>query len=584
MHKRISIRSVLAIFLLSALILAWLCTGLHVCQAAQINANWSKHVVYQLNGKAKAIELPGEFQLVSKDWPKPAMVPYLAYMPEKDRLAMLVIYGPPAISFSNDHGATWSIPKIIEGAGLTLTYLGNGTLLSDHMVSHDYGETWEALPKQNIREVWLPALVDKDPNTGKVTRLAKAYWSPVRTWGTGLTGPYAQGYISFSYDEGKTWQDEVKVPQWLSVSEIALARAKNGDMIAACRLDLNKLLDPTAMDNYTGTGISISKDNGKTWSDPHDPKMILFDWGRTHMWLETLANGDLLLSYNVRRGYPDAPSGYPQFGIEAVVSRDNGQTWDIDHRYILHVYDGNVPARDFWAFQGATSNASTAVLPDGTLLTAFNMEYTKIGLVKWNLNQKSLNKDKTYSKAPHDSVLRNEFDPAILTGKQIKIPGRHNIAMANLGAKVSSTHSDYDPILVLQNPYLYSQFPPGLVFDTSPAVVEISWPKRHKIDELRILTGDPNTDPSLDMSRVPLDYQLEYKKSGKWTQIVQPVQNAAGKPDFTWQDESKKDHNTYAHIYNFSPIVADSIRITITRASNSPSSRVFLKRIEIYGE
>ncbi|MCX6843547.1 MAG: hypothetical protein NTX53_14835, partial [candidate division WOR-3 bacterium] len=85
--------------------------------------------------------------------------------------------------------------------------------------------------------------------------------------------------------------------------------------------------------------------------------------------------GDIVMTYIVRRGYPDSADGLPQFGIEAVVSHDNGKTWDMDHRYILHVYKGAVPAKEYMAFQGSPSNASTAVLPDGTLLTAFNMEY-----------------------------------------------------------------------------------------------------------------------------------------------------------------------------------------------------------------
>ncbi len=564
------------------LCLAWVLAGVTVCSAADNTGNWSKHTVYQLNGKAKAIQLPSEYQEPSKNWPKPGMVPYLAYMPEKDRVAML-LYGVPSISFSDDHGATWTLPRDIPGAGLTLTYLGNGTLLSDNQVSHDYGETWEALPAQKVREVWLPSLVDKDPKTGKVTRLAKAFWSPIREWGTLKTGPYAQGYISFSYDEGKTWVDEIKVPQWQSVSEIALGRAKNGDMVAACRLDLNPLLDPTAMDNYTGLGVSISKDNGKTWTDPHEAKNILFDWGRTHMWLETMPNGDMIMSYNVRRGYPDAPSGFPQFGAEAVVSHDNGQTWDIDHRYILHFYEGNEPAKDFWSFQGATSNAATCILPDGWLLTAFNMEYTKIGLVKWKLNDKGLNNDKYYASAPYDSVLRNEFDPAILTGKIAKPKGSHNIAMANQGAKVSATQSDYQPVLVLANPYLYSQFPPGLTFDPSPAVIEITWPKSRKIDEVKILTGDPNGAPTDDMSKVPVDYQLEYRKAGKWVSLSVPVVNGTPELAFTWKDDARKERKTYQFDHKFTPVTTYGVRLTITKASNSPTGRVFLRRIEVWG-
>ena len=132
-------------------------------------------IIHQLNGAEPAIKLASGYQLVSQDWPATAMVPYLAYMPEQDRLAMLVIYGQPGIlykgdpglSFSDDHGATWSVPRGIPGAGMTLTYLGNGTLLSDHMVSRDFGETWEALRGQPGPGVWLPALVDRHPRTGR---------------------------------------------------------------------------------------------------------------------------------------------------------------------------------------------------------------------------------------------------------------------------------------------------------------------------------------------------------------------------------------------------------------------------------
>jgi hypothetical protein len=560
--------------------------------APGMGGKYVKSSAYQLNGAEPAFKLASEYQLVSQDWPATAMVPYLAYMSEKDRLAMLVIYaqpgilysGEPGLSFSDDHGATWSVPRRIPGAGMSLAYLGDGTLLSDRMVSRDYGATWETLPEQSRREGWFPPLVDRDPRTGKVTRLAKAFWSPIREWGTGKTGPYAQGYISFSYDGGAIWQDEIEVPQWLKVSEVALARARNGDLVAACRLDLNKVLDPTAMDNYTGTGVSISRDDGQTWSDPFDPGMILFDWGRTHMWLETMPGGEMIMSYNVRRGYPDAASGYPQFGIEAVVSRDHGQTWDLDHRYILHVYEGNVAARDFWSFQGATSNASTAILPGGSLLTAFSMEYTKIGLVRWRLNDQGLNQDKIHAEAPCDSALRNEFDPAILTGGRIEPAGPRNIAMANLGTKVTGTHSDCDPVLVLANPYLYSQFPPGVVFDSSPAVIEVTWPEPRKIDEVRILSGDPNGDPAEDLSRVPLDYQLEYRKAGKWMGLTAPAVNAAAELAFIWRDEARKERKTCRFVHQFDPISASGVRLTITRSTHSHTGRTFVRRVEVYGE
>ena len=43
-----------------------------------------------------------------------------------------------------------------------------------------------------------------------------------------------------------------------------------------------------------------------------------------------LPNGSILMTYVVRKGYTDTADGYPRFGIEAIVSRDNGRSWDLE--------------------------------------------------------------------------------------------------------------------------------------------------------------------------------------------------------------------------------------------------------------
>jgi hypothetical protein len=549
-------------------------------------AGWKTHPVYQLNGPDKALKLPGDYQLPSLDWGAPARVPYLAYMPEKDRVAMLVQMDQGlAISLSNDRGATWSQPKPIGQGGLSLTYLGEGTLLGERSISRDYGETWQELPAQDNGETWLPALVDRDPTTGKVTRILRGFWRPIRKWSPGLTGPYAQARVKSSFDEGKTWRDEVIPKEWLSVSEVTLVRAKNGNIIAACRLDLNQRLEATAMDDYTGTGVSISKDNGLTWTNPFDSKNVLYDFGRHHAWMVCMPDGRIVMTYIVRRGYPDSADGFPQFGIEAVVSHDNGKTWDLDHRYVLHVYKGHVPAKDATAYQGAPSNAATAVLTDGALLTAFNMDYAKIGLVKWKLNSKATDDSTTIAKSPPDSDLRNHFNPAVLSDdKPTACTDQRNVAQFGSGAKVTSSRSDIDPNLLLDDPYLYSQFPPGVVFDTSPASVEITWSEPHKIDEVRILAGDPKSPPETTTAWLPLDYKLEYRKNGQWTGLVQPARNAKGTIAYTWHDESKKPVNVTLYSHQFRPIVTDAIRLTVTRSADAAQQRTFLKRILVMGK
>jgi hypothetical protein len=213
------------------------------------------------------------------------------------------------------------------------------------------------------------------------------------------------------------------------VNETALIRAKNGNIVAACRTD-NPERFRTEIDHYGGLGVSISKDNGRTWSKLN----MLYQWGRHHASMVLLPGGDIVMTYVVRKGYVDAPDGFPQFGIEAAVSRDHGQTWDLDHRIILHTWAGNRKRtggkedgpgpQAWWASSQATSSV---LLPDGSILTAFGTGYRSqpgpgnlpiprdVGLVPWRLGDQPLSDDRTVRDAPFDSDVRNVLDPA--TGK-----------------------------------------------------------------------------------------------------------------------------------------------------------------------
>jgi hypothetical protein len=268
--------------------------------------------------------------------------------------------------------------------------------------------------------MWDPLWVDRlDP-----VRLIETGYTSVRA---PETGPgYQQGYLRFSDDMGKTWTDCIKVPQWEAVSEVALIRAKNGDLVAACRTDIPARMKGETLDHYEGLGYAVSSDGGKTW--PAVTK--LYDYGRHHPSLLLMPNGDLVMTYVVRKGYVDSPTGYPQFGIEAIVSRDNGQTWDVDHRYVLDWWVGNrTGPTGWWASCQATSSV---LLPDGSILTTFGTGYRSqpneqnlpaprdAGLVMWRLNTQPLNDDRTVRDAPFDSDTRNVFDPAVLATNKEK--------------------------------------------------------------------------------------------------------------------------------------------------------------------
>jgi Neuraminidase (sialidase) len=383
-----------------------------VAQAAVVVGDeWKPHAVRQRNGSSAETSIPAKLQIVSEQqWNRAATVPYLVYMEEPKRLMLLINCDSAMLATSDDQGTTWSKPRYLHldgqgkpdvGMATGLTYLGGGKLLTSdgakHWFSKDYGETWTSAanpPASNGKTwyEWDPLLVDKDTRTGKIVRLMSYCSDNLQPDG------HFQGYIRFSADEGATWTGEIKVPEMYAVNETAFLRARSGDIVAACRTDSPERFK-NEIDHYNGLGISISKDNGRTWSKPN----MLYELGRHHPSMVLMPNGDIVMSYVVRKGYIDTPDGFPQFGIEAVVSHDDGHNWDLDHRYILHTWAGNrkkspnesQPGPQAW--WASCQCTSTVRLPDGSLLTTFSTGYRippgpnaqptprDVGLVLWRL-------------------------------------------------------------------------------------------------------------------------------------------------------------------------------------------------------
>ncbi len=261
-------------------------------------------------------------------------------------------------------------------------------------------------------------LIDKDQN-GNVTRLAETLWKPTGIpWGS--PGIYAQGYIRFSTDGGLTWPTEIIPTQWYGVSEVNLFRLSNGNILAACRTEVPERFKQgsATCDDYSGLATSISTDNGYTWS----ALSYLYEYGRHFGSIVQSSNGDVILTYTVQKGYTDAANGHERFGVEAAVSHNNGQTWDLDHRYLLAVWTGTITGTR--AYECASQCTSTLLMPDGSILTTFGGGYRidpntylasylprDIGLVKWNLNTNSVNGDQTITNAAWNSDTRNIFNP-----------------------------------------------------------------------------------------------------------------------------------------------------------------------------
>ena len=364
----------------------------------KLAGNWEKHTVIRLDPDHPDLMMPALFQYVSDRWNRIGLYPFLQYMPEKNRLIAIVGCDQPHGPFlttSDDGGATWTEPRKIrddvnKGLG-NICYLGDGrvTVTAFHpprrCYSDDYGETFPRTVPVNkiangveLHDSMAP-FVDHNPRTGQIDRLVHIRYE---------YGPITnQAYIRFSTDLGKTWTQDRSVPQWNGFNEAEMVRAKNGDLICCLRTIVHERYKERN-DHFGGMGVSISRDNGQTWSDVNR----LYEWGRHHQSLVVMPNGDIVMSYVVREGYPPSKNGYPTFGIEAIVSHDHGQTWDLDHVYVLYEWDGHLLGSEYWL--AGPWVTSTALLPDGDLITifggaerevGFEGDPRRVGVVRWRL-------------------------------------------------------------------------------------------------------------------------------------------------------------------------------------------------------
>lgn len=159
-----------------------------------------------------------------------------------------------------------------------------------------------------------------------------------------------------------------------STDEGAVVRASNGWLVAALRTIMPPRLcvDTDGFsDNLDGTGVSISKDNGETWS----PVNVLFESGWHHANLERLPNDDLIMTMIMRLDMPlggDVVDSYTR-GLVALVSHDNGVTWNLDQQFALDefsYYNPDYNKINPW-LDATCGHAATTILNDGSIQAAY---------------------------------------------------------------------------------------------------------------------------------------------------------------------------------------------------------------------
>ena len=380
---------------------------------------WEEHWVQQLDGKGGRICHPAKFRFLPLH--KGEMVqPWGLALMDNGEIAVAGVageaYAQPeqqqtVLAFSADRGATWSDYYPVKGLSLrpqTLVYLGNGELSFRtswdesgvyRYYSRDYGRTWPervklpSAPDGKAFDSEGNLLVDRDEK-GVAVLLGE-------TGATTSKGGFPKfplaGGIRWSRDGGRSW-DNFSWPQawnWQAVyegktyergvCEGGLVRAANGWIVAALRTDMPPRFIPLHYDNFMGTAVSISKDEGKTWSDLN----FVFGPGRMHATLVKLPNDDLVLTVIRRLDLKDGEMASYRRGCDAVISRDNGLTWEVDRMYILDDFasiaapgTGESPSAPKW-YHARNGHQFSISLGDGTILTAYGNYLNAGALVHW---------------------------------------------------------------------------------------------------------------------------------------------------------------------------------------------------------
>ena len=370
--------------------------------------SWRDHWVLQHNGGG-LIGHPASFSFLPRHNDRTVFPWGLAKM-DNGGLAVagvagtMMMQGPQqtVVGLSDDEGATWrygEVPDCTERP-MMLAYLGRGVLSfmagwsedgNYRIYSHDYGRTWTervklpSAPDGKEMNCEGNSLIDRDSD-GVAVLMAE-------TGQTVSKGPFPQypvcGCIRWSQDGGRTWDNFTWPKEWIwhdvfegkelerGVGEGALVRAANGWIVAALRTDMPARYFPLRTDNIEGTAVSISKDEGKSWT----PLNFVFGPGRHHATLLRLPNDDLVMTVIRRLDFGDGELATYRRGCDAVISHDHGETWDVEHRYVVDDFAG-IGHDDRW-YRIACGHQFSISMDDGSVLTTYGNYRNAGALIRW---------------------------------------------------------------------------------------------------------------------------------------------------------------------------------------------------------
>ena len=176
-----------------------------------------------------------------------------------------------------------------------------------------------------------------------------------------------EAYVIRSTDEGRTWEDPTRVPTETDADEISYACLSDGRIIGIARcsaafIKRDRLEDivpgaagaPVDQEAGDSPAMFYSDDWGRTWSHPKPTGLGVLQVAGAYPL--QLKDGRIVLLYGNRQ--------FP-FGVQAVGSRDRGETWDIDHPIVL----------SWTSWSGYCGHPRSVQLQDGTVLTGYYTQW-----------------------------------------------------------------------------------------------------------------------------------------------------------------------------------------------------------------
>ena len=285
---------------------------------------------------------------------------------------------------SEDNGLTWnqvetqgvplagkeqSILCLPDNQTVLLTTQKNGTTLYR---SPDGGVTWDTIDYGDKSLSYKRDLIRQSDGT--------IYMFNSVGHRQEHSGPNSVAWRVRSTDGGLTWGDRREVESWSHrrpfFSEASVFAFSDTHFLKSSRINGAHIEGITGVPkpgtNYEmiqSNAFMESFDEGLTWSSP--PKIPL-DYSDVHAKVIKLTDGRLLCSYRNRSRLP--------FGVRAVFSEDNGQTWDTNHRILLGAH-----LNYYGGWQ------TDLQLPDGSMLTSWAWHFdgpTTFEVIYWELPSK----------------------------------------------------------------------------------------------------------------------------------------------------------------------------------------------------